>query len=152
MTARPLAAVLAIAAALAASACQEEQPRVPVACREGEAPVKRALEAAPGEARLPDGTRLSACVRNARDDAELQEIGLLMTSVAEDLEVRAARDPKAALQLGYLIGAARRGAPGDSGPGEELVYRLERSALLDGAPPEIQRAVREGMAAGRARG
>jgi hypothetical protein len=152
MAPRRLAGGLAVLAALLAVACQEELPPIPTACREGTEPVAQALRDAPGAVTLADGTPISACVRNARDDAELQEVGLLLTTVAEDLEERAASDPRAALELGYLVGAARRGAEGDASVQSELVYRLERSAVLDGSGGDVQAAVQRGLQAGEARG
>ncbi|HEV2061962.1 MAG TPA: hypothetical protein VGR12_03840, partial [Solirubrobacteraceae bacterium] len=58
------------------------------------AAVSRALAAAPGGVTLADGTRLSDCVRNAESDAELQSVGVVLTSVAEDLERDAPDDPR----------------------------------------------------------
>ena len=56
--------------------------------------------------------------------------------------------PGAALQLGYLIGAAQRGAK-RSGLGDELVRRLQaESSGLGSARPEFQRGVRAGLARG----
>jgi hypothetical protein len=137
---------------VAAAGCSsEEPPALPLACTEGEEAVAAALQAAPREVALPDGTKLSACVRNARSESELQSVGLVLTGVAEDLEAGAASAPRSALQLGYLIGAARRGAPSESSLQAELVYRLERSAALD-LSAESQRALEEGLRAGEARG
>ena len=114
--------------------------------------VERALEAAPGEVRLEGGVRISACIRTARSDGELQNVGGVLTGAAEALELRAASDATAALQLGYLVGAARRGASRENGIQAELVRRLERSAALDAPTPEARTALRRGMAAGEARG
>lgn len=123
------------------------------ACTEPPA-VREALRLAPGEARLSDGTRLSACIDDAQTDADLQNVGIAMTNAAEDLEMRALTDARAALELGYLVGAARRGAGSASALQAELVRRLERSAALD---PEAvsaasRTAVQEGLEAGEARG
>jgi hypothetical protein len=102
------AAVLLAVAALAG--CGEEDPPLDFACTSGAEAVERALEAAPGDVRLAGGVQLSTCVRNARSDAELQNVGAVLTGAAEHLEEAAPRDARAALQLGFLIGAARRGA------------------------------------------
>ena len=124
------------------------------ACTEGPAQVAQALRKAPGEARLEDGTPLSACVDDAVTDAELQNVGIAMTSAAEALEERALTDERAALELGYLVGAARRGAGSASAIQAELVRRLERSAALDpeAATPAARAAVQEGLKAGEAGG
>ena len=113
--------------------------------------IAKALAAAPGEVRLVDGTPLSACVRNAESDAEQQNLGIVLTDVAEDLEAQAAEDPRAALQLGYLVGAARKGAPGDSSLQFELVRRLEGSVPRE-MSTEAERALTEGLRAGEQRG
>ena len=123
-------------------------------CIEGPAAVAEALQKAPGEVRLRDGTLLSRCVDDARSDADLQNVGLAFTTVIEDLEADAPRNERAALQLGYLVGAARRGAGSASAIQAELVRRLETSAALDPAAstPAARRALVEGMRAGEERG
>jgi hypothetical protein len=100
---------------------------------------------------LPDGTRLSECLERATDPAALQNLGAVLTVVAEDLEDRAAADPDAARRLGFLIGAARRGVTGTDGRGAELAHRLERSgaAVSDQA---AARALAEGLREGEASG
>jgi hypothetical protein len=125
---------------------------VSTACTDGPGPIAEALRAAPGDVRLVDGTPLSACIDAATSDAELQNVGVNMTNVAEDLELLAPSDDRAALQLGYLVGAARRGAGSANAVQAELVRRLERSANLDGPTASARRALQEGMQAGEARG
>lgn len=154
MSIRRSAALLAAAAA-GASGCAKQGDAVPVprACAEGPAAIAAALRDAPGRVRLPDGTALSACVEGARSDGDLQSVGAALTRVAERLEERAlAGDVRAALELGYLVGAARRGAGADSALQAELVHRLERSAALDGAGADVTTALQRGMRAGEARG
>ena len=132
--------------------CSEEGgPPPAVGCTAGADAVASALEAAPGEVTLADGARLSECVRDSDSDAELQSLGIVLTRVAEDLEAEAPEDPDAALRLGYLVGAARRGAPSDSSLQFELVQRLQRSAGVE-LPPASQRTLMEGLRAGEARG
>ena len=121
-------------------------------CTEGPDTIVAALRAAPGEARLSDGTPISACVDGASSDADLQNVGVALTAAAERLEERAASDPRAALELGYLVGAARRGAGSASAIQAELVRRLERSADLEGATADAERELGRGMAAGLERG
>ena len=84
---------------------------------------------------LADGTRLSTCVTDATTPATLENLGAVLTAVAEELEDRAADDPEAARRLGFLIGAARRGIARTDGRGAELAHRLERSgaAVSDAA-------------------
>jgi hypothetical protein len=148
---RLAAALLAGVAALAGCG-QSEDPPLAFACKNDRAAIEQALTAAPADVRLAGGVPLSRCFTDARSDADLQNVGGLMTNVAEDLEVRAPREPEAALRLGYLVGAARRGGGTGNGLQAELVRRLERSAALDRPTPEARRALAEGMRAGEARG
>jgi len=144
-----------IVAALGVAGCSKQGDAAPVApaCLDGPPAVTRALGDAPGDVRLADGTPLSACVETAETPADLQTVGGAFTSVAEDLEERAfADDARAALELGYLVGAARRGAGDATALQAELVRRLERSADVDGAGPAVAGALRRGMQAGEARG
>ena len=142
-----------MALALVAAACGGmDTPPVAASCTEGPDAIARALRSAPGEVTLPGGGRLSACIRNARSDAELQTVGLVFSRAAEDLEARAVAEPRAPLELGFLVGATRAGARTSSGIQDELVRRIERSAALDGASPGVVAALNEGIAAGEARG
>ena len=137
---------------LVAGCSEQGRPAPSPECSAGADAVATALEAAPGEVRLVDGTRLSDCVRNAYSDADQQTLSIVLTDVAEDLEAEAAEDADAALRLGYLVGAARRGAPSESSLQFELVQRLERSAGSSRLSPAGERALQEGLRAGEARG
>jgi hypothetical protein len=148
--------ILCLLAAVPAAAlgCGSDDP-LPVAasCTGEPATIVRALDAAPGAVTLGDGARLSACIDRARSDADLQNVGVAFSRAAEDLEAPAlAGDERAALELGYLVGAARRGAARSSGIAAELVHRLERSADLAGAPRGALDAVQRGLEAGARRG
>jgi hypothetical protein len=129
-----------------------QEPPLAVGCTEGPETIARALRAAPGPVEVPGGSKLSSCVTGARSDAQLQNVGIIFSQAAENLEMRASTDPRAALELGYLAGAARAGARTGSGIQDELVRRIERSAALDGATPAAVDALNEGLAAGRERG
>ncbi len=137
-------------AAVSLAACGEED-ELPIACTDRSA-VERALGAAPRLVTLEGEVSLAECVRRAGSDAELQELGLALTGVAERLEVAAREDERAALRLGYLIGAARRGAISTAGGVQlELARRLERSgAQVSGSARE--RALVRGLDAGAADG
>ena len=141
--------VALLAAALALGSCSREEPAaVPPACLAGAEAVEQALAAAPGAVTL-DGTPLSDCVALARTDSDLQNVGTILTRAAEGLEERAARDEQAALQLGYLVGATRRGAGDNVGVQEELARRVERSAALAAdAPQAVAAALERGVRAG----
>ena len=150
---RRLVLLVAVAAAAGCGPGGDDDAQLSPACREPGG-IARAVQQAPGEVRLEDGTLLSDCIDDARSDADLQNVGIALTNVAEDLEVDAVRDAEAARRLGFLVGAARRGAGSASALQAELVRRLERSAALDpeAATPAARAALQEGMKAGQARG
>ena len=138
-----------VALALGAAGCRTEDPKLPASCRDQPERIAAALQVAPAPVRLPGGTRLSTCLSRARSDAELQDVGITFTHVADALATRIARSDDAALQLGYLIAAARRGAQRTNGVGLELQRRLEQTLGLDGPPPARRAAFQRGDAAGR---
>jgi len=144
---------LACVAALGAAGCGGmDSPPVASACTAGPDTIVRALRAAPGDVALDDGTRLSDCIDRTRTVADLQNVGVAFSNAAEELERAASRDPRAALQLGYLVGATRRGTSVGAGIQDELLRRIERSADLDAPTPEASRALEQGLAAGERRG
>jgi hypothetical protein len=132
-------------ASLGACGAGDDEP-LAASCTD-RAQVERALATAPEPVVLPDGTRLSACIRQAASPADLQNLGVSLTAVAEALEA----DPARAGQLGYLIGAVRKGLTETSGQGAELGRRLERSgAGVRDAPAQVELA--EGVRAGERSG
>jgi len=144
---------VACAAALAAGCGGETTTPVSATCTENPDAIVEALQAAPRPVTLGDGgTLLSQCIRGSRTAADLQNVGIAFTNAAEDLELRAPADPRAALQLGYLVGATRRGTDVGAGIQDELLRRIERSAALDGASPAAERALQQGLAAGEKTG
>jgi hypothetical protein len=147
-----LVARLSVVIALGGLACADRERPLPTACAEGERAVAVALRAAPGPVALRDGTRLSACVARARADAEIQTVGSIYTRVADHLAARVRSSDIAALRLGYLIGAARRGARYTSGIHEELVRRLQQSVGLEGPVPSRRPSFYRGVAAGARNG
>jgi hypothetical protein len=146
------AAACALVLAVSATACRSEAPQVPRPCLEGAERVEDALRAAPGAVTLSGGVPLSLCVERAREGAPLQNLGVILTGAADRLSDRAREgDEEAALRLGYLVGAARRGAE-QTLVHAELVRRLERAAALSGAPAPVGEAVQRGLRAGHERG
>src|SRR4051794_12702394 len=109
---RRLAALALAPLALAAAGCGgSDPPPADAACTTSPAAIERALGHAPAPVTLGSGTRLSQCVSAARSDADLQTTGLVLTRAADHLAQRAQHgDAGAAIELGYLVGAARRGA------------------------------------------
>jgi hypothetical protein len=153
---RRLLSVIALAAlGVSAGACgAPDPPPLDAACTASPDAIERALSRAPAPVTLPSGTRLSECVSHARSDAELQTAGAVLTRAADDLAGRAERgDAQAALGLGYLVGAARRGAKKTAGIHAELQRRVESSAraLVDRGG-EATAALDRGMRAGEATG
>jgi hypothetical protein len=137
------------ALALALAACGSDTPPLSGDCTRGVS-LGAALAAAPGQVALPDGTRLSDCVRRAESDSEIQEVAAGATTLADFLAAQAKTSDDAAVRLGYLIGAARRGASHTPGIHAELVRRLEDAAA---AVPRTRRAALDrGLAAGERAG
>ena len=144
----------AVILALVLAGCGSQDEMSPPACIEVDpAPVALALERVPAPVALPDGSSLSTCVRLlARSGSELQTLGGRLMRVADDLHAQAQDDPVAALRLGYLVGAVRRGAAQTPGLASNLARRIEQIAALDtgGARSQAQlaRGIRLGEAAG----
>jgi hypothetical protein len=122
----------------------------PAACSRGPDAVRSALRAAPGAVRV-EGTRLSTCVARASDAADLQALGGSLVEAAAQLSRSARRDQGGAgeLQLGYLVGAARRGAGREREERSELLRRLEQEGGVLGGNRE---AYRRGLRAGERSG
>jgi hypothetical protein len=147
--ARSAIAALAVAALVG---CGDDEDPLPAACTTGVRATVKALAAAPAQVRLDGDTRISTCVERARRDAEIQEVGAIFTRVADELAGALPGSDRAAVQLGYLIGAAREGGRNTSGIHEELIRRLEQTPGLDGAPPARRDAFRRGEKAGESSG
>jgi hypothetical protein len=145
---RALAMALLAAGAIAGGCGNDDRP-LPAACTSGTRALAAALRSAPRPVALADGTKLSTCVARARSEADLQNVGAAFTRIADRLAAVMPASDDAALQLGYLIGATRRGARHTSGIHLELVRRLDQTVSLDGPPGPRQAAFRQGVAAGR---
>jgi hypothetical protein len=142
--------VLVIATAAALWGCGDSNEGVPAACKEGQDAVRAALRDAPGPVRL-DGTPLSGCLSEKADAGELQVVGTAFVETAAGLAREARRRPEghAALELGYLVAAAHRGAKSTQGVHSELLRRLDQEVLTIDTR---SRAYRRGRRAGRADG
>jgi hypothetical protein len=124
---------------------------VPVECLEGPPTVRKALANAPGEVRLGGRVAISDCFQQAASAADVQNLGGIFISTTEQVAARtkAAPHSHAAVELGYLVGAIRRGARTDQGIHYESERRVEQA--LVGVPtstPEFRR----GLEAGRREG
>jgi len=155
----------AIAVALASllavplgAGCGSQGDSTPVACLEGPNAYAAALRAAPGEVRVGEETPISECLAPNQQAGDLAGVGETLVEVATTLNAQARAQPRgpAALRLGYLIGAAQKGAEGTEGIHADLIRRLTVAARFapDAAPldPAFHAAYVEGFDAGHARG
>lgn len=145
-------AFLASLSVLSLTACGDERPTVSELCLVDPVPIERALEnaATGGPVVLPDGTSLSDCAERVVKDADLQRLGVVLTTAADHLveRVEERQDAAAARQLGWLVGATERGAARTNGLSLELARRVGLVAgRLELAPP-----LAAALAAGRADG
>ncbi|MEJ7797264.1 MAG: hypothetical protein WKF42_02100 [Solirubrobacteraceae bacterium] len=150
--ARPRAHVTAISALLLAGCASADPDPLPAACLDEPAAITRALARAPAPVTLADGTRLSRCVSLAGSDADLQALGVSLTRVADGLRARAGADHAAALRLGYLVGAVRRGAAATPGIAAQLARRVEQAAGPQIDEPRARAQLRRGVRLGEAGG
>ena len=148
--------VLACLAALAGAGCGNGRDEgTPGACLEGEAAYARALEMAPGTVRLGGETPLEDCLAENQDGGELATVGEAMVATATALNAEARRDPggQATLELGYLVGAAERGAAETEGIHADLIRRLVVAARFapgdEPLSPAFMAVYEEGFDAGR---
>jgi hypothetical protein len=121
---------------------------LPAQCVGDSGGLLKALAAAPRPVRV-DGEPISQCFSRGDDSVEMQALGTGLVAAAETLGDRArAGSDRAALQLGYLVGAAERGAD-QSGIAEELIRRLQAETTL---PAPAQAAYARGHRAGSTQG
>lgn len=152
-----LIASLILLAVLAAG-CGGTEDSTPVACLEGAPAYLTALEDAPGEVRLNGEAPISDCLAANQSGGDLAEVGTAMLAAATELNGEARAQPSGAsnLQLGYLLGAAQRGAEESEGIHAELVRRLAAAARYSPdnrpLPPQFLRTYRDGFDAGRTQG
>jgi hypothetical protein len=154
---RRAAALLAIGIAPIAG-CGGPGDSTPVACLEGTGGFLRALERAPGQTRLGGETPISGCLVQNQLGGDLATVGAAMVTAATKLngEARARPGGAANLRLGYLLGAAKRGAANTEGIHADLLRRLVAAARYSPdnrpLPAAFRRAYRRGFDAGSARG
>lgn len=149
---------IALAALLAWSGCGDPGDDTPVACLDGPGAYLGALDDAPGEVRLSGEVRIGDCLAENQAGGDLATVGATMVTVATKLNAEARANPgdAANLQLGYLLGAAQRGAEGTEGIHAELIRRLAAAARYNPdnrpLPPLFLRTYREGFDAGHSAG
>jgi hypothetical protein len=155
---RPIAATALALVALTAAGCGDGDDSTPVACLEGASTYLEALEDVPGAARLDGQTPISDCLAENQSGGDLAAVGAAMLEAATELSAEARAKPggDANLQLGYLLGAAERGAEETEGIHTDLTRRLTAAARYspgDRPPPAVFLATyRDGFDAGRTRG
>lgn len=113
--------------ALGAAGCGGgKDSSTPVACLEGTDAYLKALEAAPGEVLLAGEAPISECFAENQQAGDLAAVGEATVEAATRLNAEARAEPggDANLQLGYLIGAAKRGAAETEGIHSDLIRRL----------------------------
>lgn len=155
---RALIGILVVSIVVIAAGCGETGDSTPVACLEGSNSYLAALEDAPGEVLLSGEVPISDCLAENQSGGELATVGAAMIETATELNAEAREDPagSANLQLGYLLGAAQRGASKTSGIHAELIRRLTAAARYSPGnlplSPRFLRAYQRGYDAGLARG
>lgn len=150
--------LLVITCVAGITGCGGDGDSTPVACLEGDRPYLTALEDAPAEVMLDGEVPISDCLPASQTGGDLAEVGTAMLAAATELNAEARAQPGGAsnLQLGYLLGAAQRGAAGSEGIHAELIRRLSVAARYSPdnrpLPARFLRTYRDGFDAGRAQG
>jgi hypothetical protein len=148
-----IAAVAVVALAMVSGCGSDEDEGAPSACRAESQTYLEVLQAAPGPVRI-DGIAISECLTPSQEGGELAQIGEQMVVAATKLNAEASRDPggPAAVQLGYLIGAASKGADSIHA---DLILRLNSAARFSSdevQSPAFNRGFNRGYAAGQESG
>jgi len=143
---------------LALAGCGSQDGSTPVDCLEGAGAYEKALRDAPGEVLLGGETPISDCLASNQSGGDLARVGEAMVETATTLnaEAREADGGQPAVELGYLLGAAQRGAEDSEGIHADLVRRLTVAARFapgrEPLSPQFLSAYREGFDAGRTGG
>lgn len=155
MRARGLILSACLAALVLAGCGESRDSETPVACLEGAQAYEQALARAPGAVMLGGETPLEDCLAENQSGGDLGAVGEAMVETATALNAEARQDPggQATLELGYLIGAAERGAEETEGIHTDLVRRLIVAARFtpgdETLSPAFLAVYREGFDAGR---
>jgi hypothetical protein len=145
-------------ALLGAVGCGSQEEETPTACLQGAGAYAKALRAAPGEVRIGGEALISECLARNQEGGALATVGEAMVTTATRLDAEARAEPggRANLELGYLLGAAQRGARETEGIHAELLRRLTVAARYApgkvALPERFLTAYREGFDAGRKSG
>jgi hypothetical protein len=140
--------------ALAAAGCGGAGDSTPVACLDGAQAYLGALGDAPGEVKLSGEAPISDCLAQNQQAGDLATVGAALVATATKLNAEARAEPGGAanLRLGYLLGAAQRGADRTQGIHTELMRRLAVAARYSPdnrpLPPAFLHTYRQGYDAG----
>lgn len=154
----PFLSALALFATALAAGCGNQDDATPVACLEGVQVYVNALDNAPREVRLDGTTPISDCLAENQRGGELATVGEALVGAATELNAEARAQPggDANVQLGYLTGAAQRGADRTAGIHADLLRRLTVAARYAPGRQPLDRdfvdAYRRGFDAGHAGG
>lgn len=146
----------AIALLVAACGRHTGLEKAPAACVDGlasqrVAALRAALLKAPEPVALSDGTRISDCLGHDSSSGDIQTVGAELLTVTQELAdaSRRRRSDVALTRLGYLIGAAHRGAAQAQGVADEVVRRLDQELQdVDVGAPAYQAGERAGRSSG----
>ena len=142
-------ALAAIFAAILVAGCGNANDSTPTACLEGPSFYLQ---------KGRDGVLISECLPQNQKAGDLATVGLAMLRATTKLNATARAEPGGAanLQLGYLLGAAERGAEETEGIHDELIRRLTAAARYSPdnrpLPRSFHEAYRSGYSAGQKNG
>jgi hypothetical protein len=142
-------ALAALFAATLVAGCGNVSDSTPTACLEGPSFYLH---------KSRDGALISECLPKNQKAGELARVGLAMLRATTRLNAEARAEPGGAanIQLGYLLGAAQRGADETEGIHDELVRRLTAAARYSPdarpLPATFLDAYKRGFDAGHRRG
>jgi hypothetical protein len=140
---------LALAAFIAG--CGNHDVVVAPDCTEGVRPVAEALAHAPGDVRIRGNVLISHCFQPAASPADVQSLGALFIEVTHGLAEQVRRAPRShsAVELGFLIGAVRKGAHTDGGVHYETERRIEQELVgLPTGTPQFRLGLAAGLRSG----
>lgn len=152
------AASLLLIAIVATGCGSKNDDSTPVACLNGPGAYEKALEAAPDEVRLHGETPISDCLTQNQKAGDLTKVGEAMVEAATNLVLLERGEPYqgVAIRIGYLVGAAERGAEDTEGIHTDLLRRLTAAAryTVGTQPhsPQFEAEYREGLDAGNSDG
>lgn len=153
-----VAALAALTLLTGLAACGSGEKATPAACLNGAPAYLAALRAAPGTVELSAGTPISSCLTENQGSGELTTIGTSMLGAATTLNAAGRANPAgpAPVRLGYLVGAAGKGASDTGGIHANLIARLTAAARFSPGgrplPPAFGPAYASGYAAGKDHG